>query len=111
MEMREQGPEYVTHSYQMWCVFTVCKEWLIVVAAFIKRRVAAVTKGWDDKVDDVPLTMIIKVVITRMHQEDSMGGKRCFNAPELNIWIDASSLATRISLEYDGTAVKDVSWL
>lgn len=34
-------------------------------AAFIKRAVA-VTKGWGDKLDDIPLTTI-KEVIARVH--------------------------------------------
>lgn len=48
-------------------------------AAFIKRRAAAVTKVWDD----VPLTTMIKEVITRVHQEDSVEGKWCVNGPSL----------------------------
>ena len=48
--------------------FPVVK-WLSVAAAFIKRRAADMTKGWDDKVTDVPLTTITEVV-ARVCQED-----------------------------------------
>ena len=85
--------------------------WFKVVALFIKRRVAAVTKGWDDKMNDVPLTTMMEEMIARVHQEDPMWGKWCVDDPELNVCIDSSSLATRVSLENDGTAIKDVNYL
>ena len=44
-------------------------KWLRVAAAFIKRRTADITKVWDDKVTDVPLTTIAEVV-ARVHEED-----------------------------------------
>lgn len=37
---------------------------LKVEAAFIKKRAGAFTKGWDDEVDDVPSSTILKEVIT-----------------------------------------------
>ena len=68
-------------------------------------------KGWDDKVTDVPLTTTITEVVTTVRQEDLMRGKWCVDGPELDVWVDASSLATGISLEHDGTALEDASWL
>ena len=90
--------------------FPVVK-WLRVAAAFIKRRAADITKGWDDKVTDVPLATMIKEVAARVRQEDPVRGKWCVNGPELDVWVDASSLATGVSLEHDGAAVEDASWL
>ena len=90
--------------------FPVVK-WLRVAAAFIKRRVTNMIKGWNDEVINVPLTKMIKEVVTRVCHEDPMWGKWCVSSPELDIWVDASSLATRMSLEHDEAAVKDASWL
>ena len=66
------------------------------------------TKDWDDKVTDVPLTIITEVV-ARASQEDPVRGKWCVDGPELDVWVDASSLATEVSLEHDGAAVEDAS--
>ena len=78
---------------------------------WIKRRAADITKGCDDKVTDVLLTTMITEVVARVRQEDPVRGKWCVDGPELDIWVDASSLATRVSLEHDGAAVEDASWL
>ena len=83
---------------------------LRVAAAFIKRRAAVITKGWDDEVTDVLLTTKITEVVARVHQEDPVRGKWYVNGPELDVWVDASSLATRVSLKHDGAAVEDASW-
>ena len=69
------------------------------------------TKGWDDKVIDVPLTTMIKEVVTKVCQEDLMRGKWCVSSSELDVWVDASSPATGVSLEHNGAAVEDVGWL
>ena len=47
----------------------------------------------------------------RVRQEDPMQGKWRVSGPKLDIWVAASSLATRVSLEHNGAAVEDVSWL
>lgn len=69
------------------------------------------TKGWDDEVDDVSLTMMIKGIITRVSQEDPVAGKWYVNGPKLDVCVDASSLVTGGSLKHDGAAVEDTSWL
>ena len=103
----------VPHILTQRSVFSFCGKlvrhfpvvkWLRVAAVFIK-------KGLDDKVIDVPLTTMIKEVVVRVCQEDLMWGKWCVRGPELDIWVDASSLATGVSLEQDGAAVEDASWL
>ena len=73
--------------------FPVVK-WLKVAASFIKRRAADVTRGWDDEVTDVPLTTMMTEVVARVHQKDPVRGKWCVDGPELDVWVDASSLAT-----------------
>ena len=83
----------------------------MVAAVFIKRRAADMMKGWDDKVIDVSLITMIKEVVARVRQEDPMQGKWRVSGPELNVWVDANSLGTGVSLEHDGIAVEDTSWL
>lgn len=39
---------------------------LRVASVFIKRRAEAVTTGWDKKVDNAPLTTMIKKAIARV---------------------------------------------
>ena len=90
--------------------FPVVK-WLKVAASFIKRRAADVTRGWDDEVTDVPLTTMITEVVSRVRQKDPVRGKWCVDGSELDVWVDASSLATGVSLEHDGAVVEDASWL
>ena len=90
--------------------FPVVK-WLRVAASFIKRRVEDVTRVWDDKVTDVPLTTMITEVVARVRQKDPVRGKWCVDGPELDVWVDASSLALGVSLEHDGAVVEDASWL
>ena len=46
-----------------------------VAAAFIKRRAAVVTMGWDDKGNIVPLTTMMEGMTTRVHQKDLMRDK------------------------------------
>ena len=85
--------------------------WLHVAVAFIKWRASDVTTGWDDKIDNAPLNTMIKEVITREHKEDPARGRWCIDSQALSIWVDASSLATGVSLVYDGAVVEDACWL
>ena len=78
--------------------------WLRVAVAFIKRRTSDVTTGWDDKIDDATLN-------TRVHKEDPARGRWCVDGQALSVWVDASSLATGVSLVYDGAVVEDARWL
>ena len=86
-------------------------KWLKVAASFIKRRAADITKGWDDEVTDVPLTTMITEVVAKVRQEDPVRGKWCVDGPELDVWVDASSLATGVSLKHNGAVMEDASWL
>ena len=102
-------PQVLTqHSVFSFCGklarhFPVVKS-LRVAAAFIKRRAEDMTKGWDDKVTDVPLTTMITEVVARVCQEDPVRGKWCVDGLVLDVWVDASSLAT-------GMSVENASWL
>ena len=85
--------------------------WLRVAVAFIKRRASDIIAGWDDKIDDAPLNTMIKEVLTRVRKEDPARGKWCVDGEALSVWVDASSLATGVSLVYDGAVVEDACWL
>ena len=67
---------------------------LRVAASFIKRRTEVFNEGWDNKVNDILLTMMMEEMITKTYQEDPMQGKRYVDDPELDLWVKASSLAT-----------------
>ena len=84
--------------------------WLRVAVAFIKRRASDATAGCDDKIDDAPLNTMIKEVFTRVHQEDPARGRWCVDGQTLSVWVDASSLASGVSLVYDGAVVEDACW-
>ena len=76
----------------------------IVEATLLKDdavwQAISIYKGWDDKVTDVPLTTITEI-IARVCQADPVRGTWCVDGPELDVWVDASSLATGVSLEHD----------
>ena len=54
---------------------------------------------------------MITEVVARAHQKDPVWGKWCVDGPKLDVWVDASSLATVMSLEHDGAVVEDASRL
>ena len=54
---------------------------------------------------------MIKEVLTRVRKEDPVQGRWCIDSQALSVWVDASSLATGMSLVYDGAVVEDACWL
>ena len=54
---------------------------------------------------------MIKEVLTRVRKEDPVRGKWCVDSQALSVWVDASYLATGVSLVYDGDVVENVCWL
>ena len=85
--------------------------WLCVAVAFIKRRASDITAGWYVKIDSAPLNTMIKEVLTRVHKEDLAWGRWCVDGQALSVWVDISSLATGVSLVFDGAVVEDTCWL
>ena len=59
--------------------------------------------------DDVPVTMMTREVIARMHQEDHVQSKWCIDGFKLDVWVDTSSLETGVSLESNGATLEDAS--
>ena len=100
-------------------VFSVCGRltghfpvsgWLCVAAAFVKRRVDTVTR-WDDETQDPMLRRMFEEIVLRSSQTDPACGDWCANGQEVTVWVDASSLATGVAIEYDGTIIENTSWL
>ena len=85
--------------------------WTRAATGTIKRRASAVTKGWDDETTDDLLVRMVKETIARVKQDDPAKGEWCVQGDELNVWVDASSLAIGVLLEKDGAAVEDACWL
>ena len=73
--------------------------WTRVATGTIKRRASAVTKGWDDETTDDLLVRMVKETIARVKQDDPAKGDWCVQGDELNVWVDASSLAIGVLLE------------
>ena len=89
---------------------TVCG-WTRAATGTIKRRASAVTKGWDDETTDDLLVRMVKETIARVKQDDPAKGDWCVQRDELNVWVDASSLAIAVLMEKDGAAIEDACWL
>ena len=85
--------------------------WTRAATGTIKRRASAVTKGWDDEITDDLLVRMVKEIIARVKQDDPAKGDWCVEGDELNVWVDASSLAIGRLLEKDGAAIEDACWL
>ena len=53
----------------------------------------------------------MKETIARVKQDDPAKGDWCVQGDELNVRVDASSLAIGVLLEKDGAVVEDACWL
>ena len=113
---RPKIPSVLTHC----AVFSVCGRltrhfpvcgWLRVAAAFVKRRANAVTTRRDDETQDPMLRQMLDKIVMRLSQTDPAHGDWCTNGQEVTVWVDASSLATGVAIEYDGAIIEDASWL
>ena len=90
--------------------FPVCG-WLRVAAAFVKQRANTITTGWDDETQDPMLCRMLEEIVLRSSQTDPAHGDWCANGQEVIVWVDASSLASGVAIEYDGVIIEDASWL
>ena len=84
--------------------------WLRPTAAWLKRRVNALTRGWDDPTDDPELRAQVSQVADRVTHSDPAHGPWRLKGEKLIVWTDASSLASGVVLE-EGGVVEDASWL
>ena len=90
--------------------FPVCG-WLRMITRVLKRRVIAVTKGWDDPVNNASFRWVMEEVLERATHDDPVWGNWSVSGEELNAWVDASSLATSAVLEKHGDILEDVCWI
>ncbi|XP_043200350.1 uncharacterized protein LOC122369575 [Amphibalanus amphitrite] len=86
--------------------------WLRPAAAWLKRRVNALTAGWDDPTEDVGLRGQVDHVVARLNDSDPARGPWRLKGDKLVVWTDASSIAAGVVLEDpEGGVVEDASWL
>ena len=86
--------------------------WLRPAAAWLKRRVNAVTRGWDDVTEDAALRTQVDYVAARLVGDDPARGPWCVQGEHAIVWTDASSLAAGVVVESpDGGTVEDACWL
>ena len=57
------------------------------------------------------LRRMLKEIVLRLSQTDPPRGDWCANGQEVTVWVDASSLATSVAIEYNGAISEDASWL
>ena len=86
---------------------TRCK-YLHAAVGAIKCRTNAVTSGWDNKISDALLTQMIAESVETPTHEDPAQGEWCINREEINLWVDAISLALGILLEKVRAMLEDV---
>ena len=67
--------------------------WTRAATGTIKRGASAVTKGWDNETTDDLLVCMVEETIAGVKQDDPAKGDWCMQGDELNVWVDASSLA------------------
>ena len=86
--------------------------WLRPAAAWLKRRVNAVTHHWDDITDDPVLRKQLTYVAERVAADDPARGQWHVSGDSAVVWTDASSVAEGIALETpEGHLIEDGSWL
>ena len=86
--------------------------WLRPAAAWLKRQVNSVTRGWDDEVDNAPLREQMDAVWARLATDDPATGPWCVAGSSAVVWTDASSLAVDVLLtSCDGEPIEDACWL
>ena len=114
--MVPDAPDIVTRR----AVFSLCGRlvghspmcgWLHVACGLLKRRASSVTKGWDDETRDNLLQRMISETVDSVRRNDPAHGDGCVDRPELNVWVDASSLAIGEALERHETVLEDACWL
>ncbi|KAF0301931.1 Salivary glue protein Sgs-4 [Amphibalanus amphitrite] len=104
-----EGPEYLQN--QLVSHLPVVG-WLRPAAAWLKRRVNALTAGWDDPTEDVGLRGQVDHVVARLNDNDPTRGPWRLKGDKLVVWTDASSIAAGVVLEDpEGGVVEDASWL
>ena len=82
-----------------------------MAVAFIKRLATAVTKGWDDRIKNASLCHILTETLTTVREADPVEGIWCMGGKKITVGVEASSAATGVALETNGTFIEDACWL
>ena len=85
--------------------------WLCVACGILKRRASSVAKGWDDKTRDALLERMVPETVRSVQRDDPAHGDWCAEGQELNVSVDASSLAIGVALERHEAVLEDACWL
>ena len=85
--------------------------WLRPAVSFLKRRVNALSRSWDERFDDRAVNAMIADILNRVRENDPARGRWEVNSKEATVWVDASSLAFGASVEVGGHIIEDASWL
>ena len=54
---------------------------------------------------------MIFVTVDSVHRDNTAHGDWCVDGRELNVWVDARSLAIGVALEGHETVLEDACWL
>ena len=90
--------------------FPVCS-WLRVATAFIKHQTSVPTKNWDNEVRDASLCHMLMETTARVWELDPVGEDWCVDSNEMKVWVDASSVATKMAVGVNGSIVEEACWL
>ncbi|KRX79665.1 hypothetical protein T06_11433 [Trichinella sp. T6] len=86
--------------------FPVCG-WLMIAAAYIKRKANDATTSWDEVISGDELRGLIQETALGVKKRDPARGGWVISAEEAKIWVDASSLANGVALEVGGSILAD----
>ena len=110
-------PEIITRrAVFAWCGrlvahLPVCS-WLRQATAWLKRRVNAVTRGWDNATTDAALLSQISEVASRLATNDPASGPWRLAGERVIVRTDASAIAAGVVIESpDDGVVEDACWL
>ena len=78
-----------------------------MVCGILKRGLSSVTKGWDIKTRDALLQRMVSETVRSVQGDDPAHGDWCAEGQELNVLVDASSLAIGVALERHKTVLED----
>lgn len=101
-------------------IFSICGQWtghlpvcgwLRVACSYLKRVANEYSQGWDDVIREERVRVMVEDVYHRLEKEDPAHGRWDVRGDEVDLWVDASSLAIGVVLQVNGMTVEDGSWM
>ena len=101
-------------------IFSICGQlighlpvcgWLRVAASYLKRVANLYSVGWDDKIKEECVRVMLEEIYSRLSKDDPAHGRWNVEGTEAELWVDASSLAIGVVLQVNGMTIEDGSWL